>query len=358
MKVIINSPSLNPDENISGISSTVQFIILNNKKRDYIHFEVGRRDAESSQIYPRIKRILRNKKEYKKLILSHKRATIHYNIPLMTGAILRDYLLIREAHKAGNPIIIHIHGGKYLKERNRPFYVKWLLKKIFSWAQSIITLSEEESKILSTDFYLKNIHSLPNCIDTKEAQKHNSNNCDKKCLNILYIGRIEVNKGIEYIYESLKTVKEKGFDFVLHFAGKEETKGEYIPRFTETFKEQFIYHGLVSGKKKCDLLKESDIFLLPSFFEGLPISLLETMSYGCVPVITPVGSIPTIVKDRENGLFINIKDAEDTAAKLEELLSNKALLNKLSSLAKETIIEHFNEKTYIDRLNNIYKQNI
>lgn len=72
----------------------------------------------------RLKRIWRNIKDYKQLLSKNREAIVHYNIPLMRGAIIRDYFMIKSAHKAGNRIIIHIHGGKYLKERNRPFYIR------------------------------------------------------------------------------------------------------------------------------------------------------------------------------------------------------------------------------------------
>ena len=61
MKAIINSPSLDPKVNVSGISSITQFIISNNKEVDYIHFEVGKRDAESGGTLNRLRRIWRNR---------------------------------------------------------------------------------------------------------------------------------------------------------------------------------------------------------------------------------------------------------------------------------------------------------
>lgn len=83
MKVIINSPSLDPKVNVSGISSVAQFIISNNKEVNYIHFEVGRKDTESQGFLSRIIRILRNKKEWAQLLKQNKDAVVHYNIPLM-----------------------------------------------------------------------------------------------------------------------------------------------------------------------------------------------------------------------------------------------------------------------------------
>ena len=354
MKVIINSPSLDPRVNVSGISSVTQFIISNNKEVDYIHFEVGRRDAESQGALSRITRILRNKKEWKELLQENKDAVVHYNIPLMKAAIIRDYMLIKVAHDLGMHIVLHIHGGSYVKERNRPWYIRKLLKRVFAWGKSVIVLGEEEKTILEEDFNLKNVISLPNCIDLTEAKKFNRCIAEKETLDILYIGRIEPNKGIDYTFEACKALKNDGVKFHLHFAGKEEIEGQYIPEFKEALGDNFTYHGIVSGAPKTELLKKCDIFLLPSFYEGLPMSLLETMSFGQVPIVTAVGSIPTIVSNNNNGLFIKVKNSDDIVNSITVLANDKGAYSTLSINAKGTIFQKFNDKKYIKLLNNLY----
>lgn len=355
MKVIINSPSLDPKVNVSGISAVTQFIISNNKEVDYIHFEVGRKDAESQGVLSRITRILRNKKEWEQLLKQNKNAVVHYNIPLMKAAIVRDYMLIKVAHKLGMPIVLHVHGGNYIKERNRPCYIKSLLKKIFKWSKHVIVLGEEEKAILEEDFGIHNVISLPNCIDLSAAREFNRNIEGKEFLDILYLGRIEPNKGIDYIFEACNALKSEGVKFHLNFAGKEEIEGQYIPKFKEEFGEHFTFHGIVSGEKKTDVLKKCNIFLLPSFYEGLPMSLLETMSFGQVPVVTPVGSIPTVVTNNANGCFIRVKNTEDIVAVIKLITTNRKLYSKLSNSARETIITKFDDKKYIGILNNLYK---
>lgn len=354
MKIIINSPSLDPKVNVSGISSVTQFIISNNKDVEYIHFEVGRKDAESQGTVSRIKRILHNRQEWKELLLRNKDAIVHYNIPLMKAAIVRDYMLLKVAYKLGMPIVLHVHGGNYIKERKRPWYIKRLLNKIFSWGKSVIVLGEEEKTILEEDFNLKNVTSLPNCIDLSKARTFQRDVTGKDTMDILYLGRIEPNKGIDYIFEACRTLKEKDVKFHLHFAGKEENEGLYIPKFKEALGNSFTYHGIVSGEKKTEILRKCDIFLLPTFFEGLPMSLLETMSFGQVPVVTAVGSIPTIVTNRYNGLFINVKNCEDIINSITTLTNDKELYSTLSLKAKDTIINKFDDKEYINLLNRLY----
>ena len=86
------------------------------------------------------------------------------------------------------------------------------------------------------------------------------------------------------------------------------------------------------------------------------MSLLETMSYGAVPVVTKVGSIPTVVKEGVNGLFIKVKDVESICKALKKLDDDRCLLAKMSVEACKTIQENFSATKYVERLNAIYAQ--
>ena len=290
-----------------------------------------------------------------RLLHLHPDAVIHYNMPLMGAAVIRDYLLLQVAHKLGNPIVLHVHGGNYMKNRQRPWLIQKLVDEVFSWAKYIIVLSDEEKHILEQDFNVDNVHSLPNCIDLTEARDYKRKFEAEHALSILYLGRIEKNKGIDYILEAAKKLKADNVPFTLHFAGKEETQDKYIPQFKSELGESFIYHGVVFGKVKSNLLKQCDVFLLPSFYEGLPMSLLETMSFGMVPVVTPVGSIPTVVSDNVNGLYVGVRNSDDIVSTIDHLCKDKALLKRVSSEAQNTIVSLFDDKVYIGQLNYLYK---
>ena len=331
------------------------FIISNNKEVEYIHFEVGKRDAESGGTLNRLRRIWHNRIEWKQLLHLHPDAVIHYNMPLMGAAVIRDYLLLQVAHKLGNPIVLHVHGGNYMKNRQRPWLIQKLIDAVFSWAKHIIVLSDDEKHIVEQDFNVDNVYSLPNCIDLTEVRDYKRKFEAEHPLSILYLGRIEKNKGIDYILEAAKKLKGDKVPFTLHLAGKEETQDEYIPQFKSELGESFIYHGVVFGKMKYDLLKQCDVFLLPSFYEGLPMSLLETMSYGQVPVVTPVGSIPTVVTDKVNGLYVGVRNSDDIVSSIHHLCTDKALLSRLSLEAQNTIVSLFDDKIYIAKLNSLYR---
>ena len=133
------------------------------------------------------------------------------------------------------------------------------------------------------------------------VQKHGENAV--KPLRFGYLGRIEPNKGMTELLVAGQRLKKEGYPFQLVIAGKEQTEGEYLPQFDRWLADSFEYAGLVSGKSKCDFIRSLDAFVLPTYFEGLPMSLLECMSYGVTPIVTPVGSIPKVVEDGVNGVL-------------------------------------------------------
>ena len=191
------------------------------------------------------------------------------------------------------------------------------------------------------------LNSFPQREARLEPAKHPS-------LTLGYLGRIEPNKGMEELLGAMEKLKGEGRKFRLRFAGKEQTEGEYLPKFKEALGDDFEYCGLVSGESKREFLGSLDVFVMPTYFEGLPMSLLETMGYGAVPVVTSVGSIPTVVKDGENGLFVKVKDVNSIVDALRKLDDDRALLAKLSERARLTIQENFSAERYVKKLNVIY----
>lgn len=354
MKIIIISPSLNPNINVSGISSVTHFIIKRNTQHEYIHFELGKKDNEHGGIF-RIFIILKCLLQWYKLLSMYKDAIIHYNFPLSKKSILRDSIFIWIAYKRKYRMIIHIHGGIFLTASHTPAYLNFLLNKIFKLPIPFIVLSKTEEEILKKRFNCKNINILPNCPNINEdkssiIERTNYNGT----LNIGYLGRISETKGMDYLLQACIEMKKQQKSFMLKIAGKEELENQYLPKFKKELTDHFTYEGIVSGKSKISFLQSLDIFILPSYFEGLPMALLESMSAGVVPVTTNVGSINEIIKDGVNGLFIQCKESKSIIEQISKLDNNRDLLCKLSKNAQHTIRTKFNSDEYIRKLNEIY----
>lgn len=352
MQAIITSPSLDPTQNVSGVSSVTQFIIDNNGAVEYVHFELGRKDKEKGG-WRRIPAILCKLNEWRKVLELYPDAIIHYNFPLSAPSILRDPLFMLAARRRKRKMVIHVHGGVFLTSPSTP----WLLEKIMRWVfqgeEPIIVLSESEKDVLQKRFQCRNISVLPNCIDLSKASKF-KRKVPTSIIELGYLGRIAETKGMTELLEACKELKRQNVPFRLHIAGKEEIEGQYLSAFEETLGGNFVFEGVVSGESKTDFLKKIDTFVLPSYFEGLPMSLLEAMSFGSVPITTMVGSIPSIVEDGQNGIAIPSHSEAPLVEAINQLLGDYSKRQALSTRAQHTIFSRFSPEKYTVTLNGIY----
>ncbi len=356
MEIIITSPSLNPHENVSGISSVTKFIIENNAAHHYVHFELGRKDHEKGG-WHRFVALARRYREWKKLLKAYPLALIHYNFPLSMASILRDPWFISYALKQGRKVVVHVHGGFFLSAQHIPFLPWMILRRVFHQDIPFIVLSDKEKDLIESKFGARRVFVLPNVVDLKDAEEYAQEQTDDvshEKLRIGYLGRIEPNKGMTELLDACCQLKNRGCEFTLVLAGKEQTDGEYLPRFERELGSHFEYAGLVFGEAKYHFLRSLDVFILPSYFEGLPMSLLECMSYGVTPIVTPVGSIPEVVKDGVNGIFIRQHDVSSIVEVMIRLNKDRTLLRSIGKEARRTIFSGFGLGRYIENLNWIY----
>lgn len=122
--------------------------------------------------------------------------------------------------------------------------------------------------------------------------------------------------------------------------------------------ENVKYLGWIDKEKKDKVLRESPIFVLPSYNEGMPMSILEAMAYKNVTIATNVGGILQIIKNKENGIIINPRDKEALYNNIEMILEDKKLGSNLSIKGRKTIEEKFNMNKNIRELVGIYKNEL
>ena len=354
MKIIISSPSLSANQNVSGISSVTRFIIKNNRGNEYLHFELGKRDDENRNLFWFL-RILKAYWKWGYLMSTQKDILVHFNLALSMPSIVRDSPLILFARLLRKRMIIHLHGGEFLMHKEAPLWLRYVLRLSLEGKYPKVVLSPVEAEALKHRFSISNAFVLENCVELGGARGFNRTYLGNHPLSVLFMGRITVDKGIESIFEAFKRLKEKGIEFKFIMAGKGREERVYVERFRGLLGEGFDYRGAVSGDEKAGLLKECDVFLLPSLFEGLPMALIESMAFGLVPIVTNVGSIRRVVTSGINGIIVNRDSSEEIVWAIKRLSQDREYLAKLGRNAREYIFRNYNPEAYIAKLNEIYK---
>jgi glycosyltransferase involved in cell wall biosynthesis len=354
MRVIITSPSLNSSHNISGVSAVTRFITARSTECHYIHFVLGKKDSQVRN-YHWLGALFASYLKWIGVVLAEARAIVHFNVALDKRSLVRDLPLILTARCLGRRVVVHIHGGEFLAGPNAmPKWLKWLVAAALMGGP-VIVLSELERKLLKGNFPRAQLFVLPNCVELEEAATFRRSYPTGEALEILFLGRIVITKGIQVLYEALAIASEAGVPFRFVMAGTGPEAESYAAKFRGLLGDRFAFLGVVTGEEKTNLLQTSQVFVLPSFFEGLPMALLESMAFGVVPIVTAVGSIPTVVADGQNGLLVQQHDPRAIAKALEQLAKDRLFLRRLSCNARRTILEGFDPDAYFAELRRIYE---
>jgi len=174
--------------------------------------------------------------------------------------------------------------------------------------------------------------------------------------SVLYLNRIESRKGYEHLLGAVPEVLKHCPRTTFVLAGHGDVVSARRIVASLGIERAVEFPGWVEGDRKWRLLAEADILCLPSFAEGVPITLLEAMGAGLAVVTTPVGGIPDVVRDGENGILVQSGDVTGIAESLIRLLTDADLRGRLSDAGRRTV-EKMNSLPVIDKtLKNLYAE--
>ena len=270
------------------------------------------------------------------------------------GSFGKHMIYACAAKLLGRKVIMHIHGSRFKEYwAESPLHRKSRILRSLRKADAVIVLSrswQEWFRSIGVDgtIVLNNIIPYPSA--SSEAPQNDG------LLHMLFLGEIGERKGV---FDLLKGIYDHADEFQdrIHLAiggsGDEARMRKKISSFA--IAEMVSYEGFVSGEKKASLLREAQAYILPSYHEGLPISILEAMSYGCAIISTPVGGIPEIVGS-DNGLLVPPGDTEAIAEAIRTLIhmQDEGSLESLGQRSREKVAPFFPDAV-LDSLEKIYE---
>lgn len=160
-------------------------------------------------------------------------------------------------------------------------------------------------------------------------------------VRLLHVGRFNHQKNHPCMVQALKLLRERGYDTELTFLGGGDLLPEVRRQAQELGVAEYIHFEGISDWVYPHL-QQADLFLLPSHFEGMPMSLIEAMGTGLPVIASRVGGIPDMVTDGHNGLLID-PNAEELANAIARLLDDPELRERLGRNAKEEAVRFSGE---------------
>lgn len=254
---------------------------------------------------------------------------------------------------AGIPIVNHIHGAEfgsfYEKASKRK---KKLVQKVYGKCSRLIVLSKEWKEAVSQIVPADKIDVVENyCILPQEPY-----DMGRKPQQILFLGELGERKGCFDIPVILDKVRQVCPQVHLVMAGDgqmEPVKAAFSIRNLMSYVE---FPGWVRREEKRKLLQESAVFLFPTYYEGMPMAVLEAMSYGMGIVTTETGGIPKLICHGENGYMEKPGELDLIAKDVITLLQDNEKCSYLGRQARAYAKQQYGLDVHIQKLEQIYRK--
>ena len=263
----------------------------------------------------------------------------------------RKSIFIRIAHMFGKKIVIHQHGGDfetfYNKELNDRLRRK--VNKVLNMGDIFLVLAPVWKDFFSHIVSQDKIIVFPDGIFLPEPFKKQYGQH-----KVLFLGRLCKEKGVKELIQIVPSLKERFDDIKVYLGGVWEDKE--LKEAAEKYPDTVIWLGWISGETKQEYLKICDVFVLPSYFEGQSLSLLEAMASYCAVAASETGGIPQMVIEGKTGIFVKPKDAGSLEEGMIKLLSDRELCRDLGTRARKKVETEFDVSVCVEKLLVIYER--
>ena len=271
------------------------------------------------------------------------------------GSFWRKFVVCWLARSAGRPYIFHLHGGgfsDFYKESG--WLARRLIRSTLQHASLVIALSEQWRERLLQICPLARVEVLHNAVAVPDIQELGC--LEGRDSTLLFLGHVLREKGVYDLVRAFAKVAPKFPQAKLVLGGIGDLEGVQQLAAQLGIAERLSCPGWLEPDRKSAALASSLIFVLPSYAEGMPMALLEAMSWGLPVIATPVGGIPQVVDPEVNGLLVGAGDTDGLAAQIERLLADPALRERLGASARARIETDFSLRDALERLTAIYKR--
>ena len=179
---------------------------------------------------------------------------------------------------------------------------------------------------------------IPNWINSEFYQRAVQSSNTTRPIAFVYVGRLETYKGLYELLDAAHNLQQEGEDFQLILCGGGSQQRALEERCrTLGLETQVQFRGWIDKSALIDVFAKSDVFILPSYSEGLPNALLEAMASGLAVITTPVGGIPSVVDEPQNGLLVPAHDVTALAHAMLKLASDPAMVEEMGERNVERI---------------------
>lgn len=261
--------------------------------------------------------------------------------------------------------LAHVYGAKVVFQFHFSFsrfltsgIVGKIIMMLLSVADGFEILSSEWDD-LETIFPDKQIAYIPNAIDISKHGKHNRKSLeDRSRVNVLYLGHLGVQKGTFDLLEAIEKIRNLSTKFSLNIYG-EGIEADDFSNLQKSIIEKKLSDVVsinppIFDEQKIMVLNQSDVLVLPSYHEGMPISIIEAMASGLAVIASNVGGIKDQVLHGHTGFLIEPKDINQLAFYLNRLILDGELRTRMGVDGQKRAAQLFDISVKVRTLSKFY----
>ncbi len=350
MKVLMlgNDPSVK-----GGITSVISQLLAHDWSSEGIDMKFIPTYVETNNV----RKILFFAKAFRRInkeLKTNKPDVVHMHMSYK-GSFTRKFFLHKLCKKNNIPDIIHLHGSEFKKwfdesDDKKKEQIQTLLKE----SAGFIVLGDKWNKAV------KEIEPKTNTVVVSNTVHIPDYTVEwKQPFTVLFMGVLIKRKGVADLINAIYLLNKENklYNVRLVIAGSGAEEAELKAMCTQLGLDNYIeFAGWTAGEKKEKLFRESQMLVLPSYNEGLPIAILEAISCGMPVVATNVGDISSAVIDGENGYLIEPGDVLAIKKAIEKIVWDPEVFNKMVTASRQLAESGFSDEKYFSCINDLYKE--
>lgn len=257
----------------------------------------------------------------------------------------------------GKRCVATIHGIDWARSKWKGFakkYIKFGERMAVKYADEIIVLSKGVQEYFQNEYNRKTVY-IPNGVNKPEIKSADLITKEyglRKNSFVLFLARLVPEKGLQYLIEAFKHIQTEK---KLVIAGGSSDSNDFMKQVQDMAAgdSRIIFTGFVQGQMLDELYSNAYIYCLPSDLEGMPLSLLEAMSYGNCCLTSDIDECTEVVEDK--AVTFRKSDAKDLRDKLQYLIDHKEVTEKYKGQSANFICRKYNWNDVVDKTLSIYK---
>ena len=307
--------------------------------------------------YERLAVYLRALTTFLGVLVTRQAALVHAHVAAH-GSFWRKSTFLTLARLFRVPTILHLHASEIrdFYERDCGPFRRRVIRHVLEHASTVIVLSNRLQAYISTIAPRATMATIHNFVDISRFETETKRASVKRSSSmLLFLGFITHRKGIYDLIRALPAISRSIPEVRLVAAGTGDIDVVRRTAIELGIEKHVLLPGYVSGSEKFRLLAEAAIYVLPSYNEGVPISILEAMSVGIPIVTTPVGGIPDVIRDGKEGFLVPPGSIDQLVRRIVELLSSENLRKRMGDAAQQRLRTDYSPEASLSALMALYQ---